>query len=54
MPCITEGPAYTTANMGGATTSRESRRAGGVDVEVEGLVSPTAAAYSRTFSRPTA
>ncbi len=47
-------PAYTTANIGGATTSAYPAARAASTSTYSGLVSPTAHAYSRTFSRPTA
>ena len=47
-------PAYTTANIGGATTSAYPAARAASTSRYSGLVSPTADAYSRIFSRPTA
>src|ERR1700729_143300 len=47
-------PPYTTANIGGATTSAYPAARAASTSRYSGLVSPTADAYSRIFSRPTA
>src|ERR1700730_5664639 len=50
----TDGALYTTANMGGATTSASPAAGAASPSTAPGLVSPTARAYSLIFSRPTA
>src|SRR5205085_6803885 len=50
----TDGALYTTANIGGATTSAYPAARATSTSRCTGLVSPTARAYSLIFSRPTA